>query len=58
MIFLTNIQKTPLYLAVVNKSIEIVRLLLQNPNIDVNIHKILNVHLFYDIINRIIEWNN
>lgn len=37
MLSIKIIYKTPLYCAVENKSIEIIQLLLQTPNIDVNI---------------------
>lgn len=35
------IYKTPLHLAIENENVEIVKLLLQNPNVDVNDYAIL-----------------
>ena len=46
MLSIKIIYKTPLYCAVENKSTEIIRLLLQNPNIDVNIDNVFSYQLF------------
>lgn len=45
---LINIYMTPLYLAVLNGSTEIVKLLIQNPKIDANIRPI--TFYFFDSI--------
>ena len=51
------IYKTALYLAVEKENIEIIKLLLTNDKLDINIINILNI-FFYKISNHIFQWNS